>query len=94
MNFHPPGDGDDLRDDVNPVDLPPAPSAQVAAEQRAHLRRILAVFVLVVVVLPFAGLGGAWGWLLVPVLVLAGLALREAIQLRRSVSRHGAARGR
>jgi hypothetical protein len=94
MNFHPPGDGEDIDHDVNPVDLPDAPAPEVAAQQRAHLRRILVCFVAIVVLLPFAGIGGAWGWLLLPVLVLAGRALREAIRLRQSESRHGAARGR
>ncbi|MCW2922428.1 MAG: hypothetical protein JWL76_2302 [Thermoleophilia bacterium] len=94
MNFHTPGEGDDLRADVNSVELPAEPPAEVAAQQRAHLRRIMIGFVVVVVLLPFAGLGGAWSWLLLPVLVFAGFALREAIRLRRSVSRHGAARGR
>lgn len=94
MNFHPPGEDEALVDDVNPLELPAEPSPEVAAQQRAHLRRIMVAFVLVVVLLPFAGLGGALGWLVLPVLVLAGLALREAIRLRQSVSRHGAARGR
>ncbi len=94
MNFHPPGEDDDLVDDVNPVALPPEPSPEVAAQQRAHLRRIMVGFVAVIVLLPLAGLGGGWSWLLLPVLAFAGLALRQAIRLRASVSRHGAARGR
>ncbi len=94
MTFRPPGEGDDLAHDLNPVELPAEPSPEVAAEQRRHLRRIMVGFVLVVLLLPFAGLGGAWSWLLLPILALSGLALREAIRLRRSVARHGAARGR
>ncbi len=94
MTFRPPGDDEPGLDDVNPIELPPEPSAEVAEEQRRHLRRIMAGFVIVVLLLPFAGIGGAWSWLLLPVIAVAALALREAIRLRRSVSRHGAARGR
>lgn len=56
-------------------------------EQRRHLRRILACFLFVVVLLPIAGLGGRLWWLLVPMLVAAVLGLREAIRLRRTVTR-------
>lgn len=94
MNFRPPGAGEDLDGDVNPVELPEEPSDEVAAQQRRHLQRIMLAFVIVVLVLPLAGLSGAWSWLLVLVLAVAALALREAIQLRRSVVRHGAARRR
>ena len=100
MTFRPPDadddlDGDDDLDaDANPGELPAAPPADVAAQQRRHLHRIMVGFVLVVLLLPFAGLGGDWSVLLLPVLVIAALALREAVRLRRSVTRHGAARGR
>ena len=93
MTFHPPSDDDGL-DDVNPLELPPEPSAEVAEQQRRHLRRIMLGFVTVVLLLPIAGLGGSWSWVLLPVIAVSALALREAIRLRRSVNRHGAARGR
>lgn len=93
MNFRPEDPADEL-DDINPLVLPPEPDEAVVAMQRRHLSRILIAFVVVVLLLPFAGLGGALGWLLVPVVAVAGFALREAIRLRRSVRRHGAARGR
>lgn len=60
------------------------------AEQRRHLRRILIGFFSIVVLLPLAGLGGAWSWLLLVLLVIAALSLREAIALRRSVLRAAA----
>jgi len=63
--------------------------AIVAAAQRQHLRRILAAFAVVVVLLPIAGFGGALGWLILPMLAAAAFALREAIGLRRSVNRSG-----
>lgn len=94
MTFHPPGEDEDALDDVNPVELPPEPPAEVVDQQRRHLRRIMFGFVAVVLLLPIAGLGGALSWLLLPVVVIAALALREAIRLRRSVTRHGAARVR
>jgi hypothetical protein len=59
----------------------------MSVEQRRHLRRILACFVAVVVLLPISGLGGAAAWLLVPMLVIAALGLREAIRLRRTITR-------
>lgn len=68
---------------------PDAAHEAAHAAQRRHLRRILAAFVVVVVLLPLAGLGGALGWLLVPILLVAALALREGIRLRRSVRRYG-----
>lgn len=64
-------------------------AAQVAAEQRGHLRRILASFIAVVLLLPLAGIGGSWAWLLIPILLVAAHALREALRLRRSVRDHG-----
>jgi len=54
--------------------------------QRRHLRRILIVFAIEVVLLPIAGLGGAWAWLLIPMLLAAAIGLREALQLRRSIN--------
>ena len=56
-------------------------------EQRRHLRRILATFVVVVVALPFVALGGAWSWVLVALLLVAAVGVREAVLLRRTVSR-------
>lgn len=70
------------------------PSAEVASAQRRHLRRIMVGFVVVVLLLPIASIGGALAWLFLPLLAAASLSLREAIQLRRSVRQHGAARGR
>jgi hypothetical protein len=54
------------------------------SEQRRHLRRILVAFIAVVVLLPVVGLGGAFAWLLLPLVVIAAFALREGIRLRRS----------
>jgi uncharacterized membrane protein YdbT with pleckstrin-like domain len=53
--------------------------------QRRHLRRILWAFLIVVVLLPAVGLGGAWSWLLVPLLLVAVFAAREAYLLRRTL---------
>lgn len=76
---------DDL---VEPEEAQAVSAAYTA--QRAHLRRILVAFVLVVVLLPLAGLGGTLTWLLLlPMLAAAALGLREAILLRRSVQRYG-----
>lgn len=94
MTLRPPGDDEAVLEHVNPLELPPEPSAEVAEQQRRHLRRIMSGFVIVVLLLPIAGFGGAWSWLLLPIVAVAALALREAVRLRRSVSRHGAARGR
>ena len=66
--------------------------AAIAVEQRLRLRRILIAFVAIGVLLPIAGIGDAFAWLLVPMLVLAAWALREGILLRRSVNRHGVQR--
>lgn len=74
-------------EDEQAAQAPPHPL--VALEQRQHLSRILRAFLVVVVLLPFAGLGGAWAWLLLPLVVVAALAFREAVRLRRSVRRHG-----
>lgn len=82
--------GDDDRGHATPA----APHPLVALEQRRHLSRILRAFLVMVVLLPLAGLGGAWSWLLLPLVVVAALALREAVRLRRSVRTHGAASGR
>lgn len=73
---------------------PSEPSAEgseldIALEQRGHLRRILFAFLVVVVLLPFAALGGAWSLLLIPLLLVGAFGLREALALRRSVQRHG-----
>ena len=46
------------------------------------------------VLLPIAGIGGAWAIALVPALMIAVFAVREAVQLRRSVRRYGAVRER
>lgn len=70
----------------------PQVDVDVAKAQSAHLRRIMLAFFAVVVLLPLAGLGGALGWLLVPLLLVASFAVREAVRLRRSVRRHGAVR--
>lgn len=82
------GDGNGEADDTRP-----APHPLVVLDQRRHLSRILRAFVVVVVLLPLAGLGGGWSWLLLPLVVVAALALREAIRLRRSVRTHGNAAG-
>lgn len=79
--------------DGDEAEARPAPHPLVALDQRRHLSRILAAFVVVVVLLPFAGLGGGWSWLLLPLVVVAAFALREAIRLRRSVRTHGNAAG-
>ena len=47
---------------------------------------------IVVVLLPIAGIGHGFALLLVPMLLLAAWALREGILLRRSVTRHGVVR--
>jgi hypothetical protein len=66
----------------------------VALEQQRHLRRILGAFAVVVVLLPVVGFGGTIGAIvLVPAVVASLLAGREAVRLRRSVQRHGDARG-
>jgi hypothetical protein len=77
------------RDEPAGTDLPPQ---LVALEQRRHLRRILRGFVALIVLLPFAGLGGAWAYLILPALAAAFFASREAMLLRRSVRRYGAVR--
>lgn len=64
-------------------------------EQQRYLRRILVAFFVVVVLLPLVGLGGTIGAiLLLPAMLAAGFAARDAYRLRRSVRRHGDARGR
>lgn len=86
-----PGDPDD--DGLPPRPLDDDPLAQL--EQQRYLRRILVAFFVVVVLLPLVGLGGTLGAvLLLPALVAAGFAARDAYRLRRSVRRHGDARGR
>jgi hypothetical protein len=82
------------REPVRPPVDPRQPPPAIAQAQHAHLRRILWSFVALVVLLPVTMLGGAMTWLLLPLVAVAGLALREAIRLRRSVRLHGAARGR
>lgn len=75
-----------MSDDAQPE--PPAMHPRpVTDEQRRHLRRILLCFLLVVVLLPLSGLGGALAWLLVPMLAVAAIGLREAVRLRRTVTR-------
>jgi fatty acid desaturase len=73
--------------DEQPQSTLPAHPRPVSAEQRRHLRRILACFVLVVVLLPLSGMGDAWAWLLVPMLLVAVFGMVEAIRLRRTVTR-------
>lgn len=70
----------------------PVPGSEVAAVQARHLRRILLSFLVVVMLLPVAGLGGPFAWLLLPLLLVAALGLREAVRLRRSVRRDGVQR--
>jgi hypothetical protein len=65
----------------------PANPRLVSLEQRRHLRRILLCFLAVVILLPLSALGDAWAWLFVPMLVLAAVGLREAVRLRRTVTR-------
>jgi hypothetical protein len=77
------------RDAPAPSDLPPQ---LVELEQRRHLRRILRGFVAVVVLLPLAGLGGTWAYLLLPTIAAAVFATREAVLLRQSVRRYGVVR--
>ena len=62
---------------------------ELARVQRGHLRRILAAFAAIVVTLPIAALGGQLYWLLAPMLIVAALALREAMRLRRSIHASG-----
>ena len=62
----------------------PGPVERTPAQQR-HLRRILWSFLIVVVLIPPLGLGGTWSWLLVPLLLVAVFAAREAWQLRRTL---------
>ena len=66
---------------------PPAHPRPVSAEQRGHLRRILLCFLAVVILLPLSGLGDAWAWLFIPMLLVAAIGLREAVRLRRTVTR-------
>lgn len=66
---------------------PPVNPRPVSAQQRRHLRRILLCFLAVVVLLPLSGLGGRWAWLVIPMLAIAGLGLREAVRLRRTITR-------
>ncbi|MEO6867414.1 MAG: hypothetical protein ABI200_05285 [Gaiellales bacterium] len=74
----------------NPAgELDPLEAAEIAQQQSVHLRRILVRFLFVVVLLPFVGLGGMWSFALVPLLLVAALALREALALRQSVLRYG-----
>jgi fatty acid desaturase len=54
-------------------------------EQRRHLRRILVAFVIVVLLMPVTIFGGAWWFVLVPMVLVAAFALREGIRLRRTV---------
>jgi hypothetical protein len=67
--------------------------ATVADTQRRHLRRIMWCFLIVVIALPIAGLGGTWTYLLLPLVAVSALALREGMALRQSVRRHGARPG-
>lgn len=77
----------------DPASDPGGPDdASIAEEQGAHLRRILVGFAIVVVLLPLAGLGNAFGWLLLPLLAVGAWTFREGMRLRRSVRRHGAMR--
>lgn len=58
-----------------------SPDATDRPEQR-HLRRIAWCFLLVVVTLPLVAFGGAWSFVLLFDLVVAVIALREALRLR------------
>lgn len=79
------------RDQPAGTDLPPQ---LVELEQRRHLRRIMYGFLVLVILMPLAGLGGAWSLLILPALAAAGFATREAVLLRRSVRRYGVVRER
>ncbi|MCW2956433.1 MAG: hypothetical protein JWO69_1302 [Thermoleophilia bacterium] len=72
-----------MSDDRPPIQQRPA----VTLEQRRLLRRILATFLVVVVLLPLVGFGGQWTWLLLPLVGAAAYGLATAITLRRSVQR-------
>ncbi|MCW2949156.1 MAG: hypothetical protein JWN41_169 [Thermoleophilia bacterium] len=52
--------------------------------QRRRIRRIWSAFAVIVVLLPLVALGGAWAFVLVPLLLVALLAMREARALRRT----------
>jgi hypothetical protein len=82
-----------MTESERPTVDPRQPPPHVAAAQQAHLRRILWAFFVLVLLLPLTMFDGL-AWLLLPLVAVAGLALREAIRLRRSVRLHGAARGR
>jgi hypothetical protein len=88
------GDDDDAR--LRGSERPPGSDDPLAAlEQQRYLRRILAGFAIVVVLLPIVGLGGTVGaTALLPAVLVSLLATRDAVRLRRSVRRHGHARGR
>lgn len=88
----------DVDDAPREDDLPPGPidgDPLASLEQDRYLRRILVAFVVVIVLLPLVALGGTLGSiLLLPLLATCAFAAREAYRLRRSVRRHGDARGR
>lgn len=66
-----------------------------AIYQHRELRRILAAFIVVIILMPIVALGGKAGMiLLLPLLATAAFAARSAIRLRRSVRAQGDARGR
>ncbi len=81
--------------DTQPTDPGAGADPDVAAEQHRHLRRILVAFAVVIVLVPIVALGGSVGALLLILLLVVGvLAALAAARLRRSVRRHGDARGR
>ena len=77
-----------MSDELPPTSEPPE---EVVLEQRAHLRRILIAFVVIILVMPVAAIGG-FGWLILPLLLVAAHACREAVRLRRLVRTFGAPR--
>ena len=81
---------DEAPPEALPEELVALEASLAHAEQRVHLRRILGAFVVVVVLMPFVGIGGTVAQLLLlPMLAAAALGLRAAIHLRRSVVRYG-----
>lgn len=76
-----------MSDELDLINPPVPQRPPITRRQRSLLRRILASFVVVVVLLPLTGLGGAWTWLLIPMLAAAAFGFVAAVRLRRSVRR-------